>query len=67
MTAFGFGFDPRVPTADTGEFPGYVNPRDSVVADESVIFVGTTEDTAPDKPVSDKRRGRRRGPDVLQA
>jgi len=51
-----FGFDDSgLPIASTGEFPGFVNPMESVTTGESVI-------RAVDEPVGDElaaRRGRR--------
>jgi hypothetical protein len=44
MTAF--GFDPRIPVAPTGEFPGFVNPTDSRETDQLVI-VGNETDREP--------------------
>ena len=51
-----FGFDSGLPIAPTGEFPGFVNPRDREPV-ESVIRVVDDEPVVSDELAA--RRGRR--------
>lgn len=58
------GFDPHLPIARTGEFPGFVNPRDPV-GGESLVVIGTDDEVLDDEVLDEKpRRGRRPAPPV---
>lgn len=57
------GFDPHLPIARTGEFPGFVNPRDPV-GGESLVVIGTDEVLEAEVLDEKPRRGRRPAPPV---
>jgi hypothetical protein len=66
------GFDPHLPIAPTGEFPGFVNPMDPVGGsdlvvigvDEDITESGNSEAVDDESRPSGPRRGRRPAPPV---
>jgi hypothetical protein len=59
------GFDPWLPIAPTGEFPGFVNPTEPVTGESDLVVIGMDEDiteSGNSEAVDEKPARRRRVP-----